>query len=594
MEQVKFTYCQLVFVCCFCCFTMNYSSGQNKTEFSFKYRDTYFPMVTNTEEFKAEYKNTPLDETWGLWGHNLPKWIPFYIPQDSPVYALIDNDRNKEQFCFSSEELKEIIIKNIKDRKKSYDYYMINPNDNGLVCQCDKCKAAGNTQTDASPALFNLLGELAEKFPNQEFFTTAYISVKTPPKKQQPKNVGVFFSTIEYQKGKPYRDFPEADELKNQLKNWKEKVNEIFAWEYALNYDDYFDFYPNLKVLQENLKFLKENGITGIFINGSETYSALQGVKAGSIARLLMKVDSDLNEIISDEVEKRFPSDTNQFICNYYLAIQDDFAESKKPMGIYSGIGEAIKKYIDFKRFNEFYKQLEKASSLEENNFNLQALLLSATFLKLEQMRYLGIQPNGYAIFKDFEIQVLPETKHLLENLALLAKNTGIDYYDEPNDKISDYIHLWKKEIIENDKTNYFIHQKLKSISQLDEAYSNIKILNNGTYGFLDYNTNWLICTVENLKIQVPHQEIYKKANQIKVGLLNDPKHQIYFPTEIILQNNGQENKVTIKPSLKKEKKTIEIPIDFNKIDGDFTLTFIRPKNKKSKNAIACDEIIIN
>ena len=203
MEQVKFTYCQLVFVCCFRCFTMNYSSAQNKTEFSFKYRDTYFPMVTNTEEFKAEYKNTPLDETWGLWGHNLPKWIPFYIPQDSPVYALIDNDRNKEQFCFSSEELKEIIIKNIKDRKKSYDYYMINPNDNGLVCQCDKCKAAGNTQTDASPALFNLLGELAEKFPNQEFFTTAYISVKTPPKKQQPKNVGVFFSTIEYQKGKP-------------------------------------------------------------------------------------------------------------------------------------------------------------------------------------------------------------------------------------------------------------------------------------------------------------------------------------------------------------------------------------------------------
>lgn len=574
-------------------FFMNNSIAQKSSNFSFNFRDTYFPMLSNTPEFKTEYHNMPLDETWGLWGHNLPKWVPFYIQPNSSIYALVNDERNTEQFCFSSEELKEIIIKNIKERKKTYTYYMIAPNDNALVCQCDKCLTAGNTKTDASPAVFHLLQELAEEFPKQKFFTTAYISTKKPPQTRQPENVGIFFSTIDYQEGKPYSTLHEAEELISSLQKWKKKVPEIYVWEYALNYDNYLDFYPNLKILQENLRFLKKNGVTGIFINGSETYSAMQEVKAGSIARLLTEVDSDLNEIISSEIEKRYPAAYNQLICDYYLNIQDDFAESNQPMGIYSGIQETIKKYLDIDRFNHFYEELQKASS-ENSDFNTQALLLSATFLKLEQMRYLGIKPNGYATLEENTLKIKPEVEVLLEKIELLSKETEILYYNEPKAKISEYINLWKNEIIQLPKINYLLSHPLNVLSKLDSGYSNPKILNDGAYGFLDYNTNWLICTIEDLKIEINAKELNEHSKKLNIGFLNDPKHNIYFPKEISVTYANENKVVAVKPSSEKMKKSVEIPLEFNKINNNFIITIKRANTDKTKTGIACDEIIIN
>ena len=110
----------------------------------FEYREIHLPALTEEEE-APKYLNS-IDRDWGIWGHNLSTVLP---DKPSPsVYAKDGISVNKEQFCFSSDAL----FGYIKDYIKSnYGHehtmrFAILPNDNSVVCNCERCLACGNTE----------------------------------------------------------------------------------------------------------------------------------------------------------------------------------------------------------------------------------------------------------------------------------------------------------------------------------------------------------------------------------------------------------------------------------------------------------------
>jgi len=594
MRKIKITHQRLFIlgVLHFLFMVSNYA--QEKEEASFSYRESYFPLVSAHQDFQKEYETMPLDIYWGLWGHNLPKLISAEN-ETGELYALISDKRDKEQFCFSSTGLKEILVENIEKSKESYKYYMIAPNDNLLVCQCGLCIKNGNTLTNAAPAVFQLLDDLAEDYPSLHFFTTAYLSINQHPKEKPKENVGVFFSTINYQKGKPFNQIPQKNNLIEELEKWNTSVNNLFVWEYALNYDNYLDFYPNLKNFQQNSKFLKAHHVNGIFVNGSESYSALQEIKCSVIASLLSDVNIDVDQLIQKEFKKRFPEDVAQSASEFYKNLTTIFFNSKEEMSIYSGIKDTKNKYLDYNQLEEFYLKMLPLAKKHKNNLNTQALMLSTVFLKLELMRASGIKQNGYGIIEKKQVKLKPEVKKMLDYLNQLSLATGILTYNEQGSSISNYINLWNKEIIQKDEKNYFLEKDFRILSKLDEGYNDKTILNDGSYGFLDYNTNWLINTLENLKIEIPISQISFGMGTISMGFLNDPKHDIFFPTEIELKNEGKLiKKIKIPASTQKEKKQISIPIFFKNYKNSLVIEVKRLENSSKKTATACDEIIIN
>ncbi|HIB37073.1 MAG TPA: DUF4838 domain-containing protein, partial [Mesonia sp.] len=454
-----------------------------QTKPTFSYREAYFPQVSNSRDFQLNYKVNSLDNYWGLWGHNLPKWVDNESNIDEEIYALVDDERTKKQFCFSSKKLRKIIEKNIEERKGAYKHFMISPNDNQLVCLCEHCKKLGNTSKSASPAVFFLLNELAEDHKGLHFFTTAYLSTSTPAEKEQPKNIGIFYSTVNFQKGKPYNLITNKNELVTDLENWTKKVSQIYAWEYVLNYDNYFDFYPNLYVLQENLKFLNENGVNGIFINGSESYSSLQEMKAAVIAKLLYNVEIDLEKTIVEEFEKRFPPKIASLVSKFYLDANKSFYESKADLNTYADINATKRKYLPAPVLFDFYKELKKLS-LKTKDQNTLKLVLATTFLKLEYLRILGLKEFGYVTQDHNEVKIKPEVFELLIDLEKLAEKTKIGTYNEQGFLISDYLKNWRKEILNQDKKNLFLNLNFEVISNLDHGYNNKDVLNDVSYGF--------------------------------------------------------------------------------------------------------------
>lgn len=570
---------------------------------TFNYREPYYSSNFHPE-FRAWYQTSYLELEWGIWGHNLPKVLKEY-PLPESAYALVDGKRMKSQFCFTSDSLYNYVNKSVKtiyDSDHMLNKFMILPNDNPIVCTCNTCKAVGNTKKDAAPAVFTFLNKLAKNNRNSTFFTTAYITVKDVPSFDAEPNTGVFYSTIDIQKGIPIENTKEFKNFEKNIKKWSDYVNNVYIWDYTVNFDNYFDPYPTLKTTQQNLKLYKKLGVSGVFLHGSEyNYSTFQELKASVFGKLLWNPDIDVDKEIHNYFSDKYSKKLADLLTNHFTFIDEAFYLSKKELGIYSGIDKTVKKYLDPKVFFKFCDEFDTYTPYNKYDKEYLKLATALTFLKLEIMRDYGLGIYGFGTLnKEREIVVKNEITTLLDNLANYSRSSNLKAYNERGYLIKDYIESWRKTIYKYHKRkHYFYKKKFEVLSQLDEDYTNTKILNDGAFGLTDYNTNWHITSVDNLVLKIDKKGV-EKADKITFSFLQDSKHHIYYPSSIEI----------LDPDFKTIKK-IEVQSDINQLDikeisimlpkklddiqlPDAFIIKVNKHKKTGKNALACDEIIFN
>lgn len=570
---------------------------------AFEYREPYY-SPNFQPEFRAWNKTNYLELEWGIWGHNLPKILKEYnLPQS--VYAKVGNKRVQNQFCFTSEELFNLVnekVKGIYNTDHALDKYMILPNDNTIVCSCDTCKAAGNTSADAAPAVFSFLNKLAKSNQNLAFFTTAYTTVKEIPNFKAEDNTGIFYSTIGIQKGIPIEDSEYFKTFENDMKRWRAYVKNVYIWDYTVNFDNYFDIYPVIKVSQKNLKLYQKLGVNGIFFHGSEyNYSTFQELKATLLAKLLWNPDINVDEEITDYFHHKFPEKLAEDLTIFYLFIDNTFLKSNQELSIYSGIQETVKKYLDSKIFFDFYDKFD--TYYEDNKLDKEYLRIATglTFLKLEIMRNFGLDKDGFGVLtENNEISVKEEISILLDKLASYSRSSDLKTYNEVQYKINDYIASWRETVSKYHKRKHYFYKKpFEVISKLDEDYKDINVLNDGAFGLKDYNTNWHITSIDDLVLKIEKRHI-SESKQITFSFLQDTKHAIFFPASIAIYNlKGQIikriNLINDSTKIATKEVTISLPTALSpeQLPDSFIMKVTR-QPISGKNAMACDEIIFN
>ena len=136
-------------------------------------------------------------------------------------------------------------------------------------------------------------------------------------------------------------------------------------------------------------------------------------------------------------------------------------------------------------------------------------------------------------------------------------------------------------------------------MSKLDESYRDSSVLNDAAFGLNGYNTNWLICSIDDLTLKIDKRHI-KKSKKITFTFLQDIKHDIYYPNVIEILDSDYKliKKLNIqvdRTDLATKEVFLRLPAesDYKQLPN----TFIIKINKRSiagKNALACDEIIFN
>ena len=345
----------------------------------------------------------------------------------------------------------------------------------------------------------------------------------------------VYFALVDNNTGGDILGVKNFKVFEENITKWKEYLNNVYIWDYAVNFDNYFDIYPSLKVTQQNLKLYKKLGIKGVFIHGSEyEYSTFQDLKSTILAKLLWDTNIDIDKEINAYFNSKFSKKLANSLSNYYSFIDNSFFLNKNELSIYSGIGKSVKKYLDPKVFFSFYNEFDLHTQTNKYDKDYLRIATALTFLKLEIMRDSGIGTYGFATLNNNkEIIVKNEAALLLDKLNAYSKSANLTTYNERNYQIDDYINSWRKTIYKYHKRKHYFYKKpFEVLSKLDEDYTDITVLNDAAFGLKDYNTNWHINSLDNLVLKIDKLQI-TKSKQITFSFLQDSKHHIFYPSSI-------------------------------------------------------------
>ena len=559
--------------------------------FAFDYRSVYSPDGLNSD-YTGVLGLDNFDEGWGIWGHNLRKVLGTNIEK---FYATTNGKKNEEQLCFSSNEIYQQLESHIIDlHGEKGVHFVIAPDDHPTACTCASCTALGNTATNATPAVTQLILRLAQRFPGHSFFTTSYLSTRKAPTEPLPSNVGVIVSAIDLPFSTKISNSSNEKQFIQQLKEWKKVTSNIYVWDYTNNFDDYLSPFPILSIAQQRMRFFRDNGINGVFFNGcGYSYSSFDEMRTFVLSALLISPDLSIEELTKAYFKQTYP-ESGELLYTYYNNLEKQ-VKSGKQLSIYAGVQEATKKYLDPNEFTKFYDEIgnfiKKTKGEERKKLN--ELLTALSFTRLELARVHPFAPYGYATKEGNKVIARPEIGEWLNRLNEYKAFREMASYNESGDEIGKYIENWEQYIL-SPKTldNLLLGVKPTTDSALDENYTDLSILTDGTHGLpSNYHFGWLINSTKEPIFNLPVKNMQFNG-KLCLSFLHMPRHRIYAPMQIELFKDGATYKtVKVVPEKSDEKGQmvkVEIPVELKETQ---IVNVKITQSENSKSQIGIDEI---
>jgi len=459
---------------------------------AFAYREELYPANARDPEYMAWHKldsHSGLPDTgnkWGSWVHTFnsllstkeygethPEYFSFYEGARHPE----NNTRGRPvaQLCLSNPDVLEIVCKNLQasiDENPTALYWSVSQNDNVNYCRCDECARLDSTHAAVTPgsilysthvneyysplgmgSLLTFVNKVAERFPDKIISTLAYQHTRVPPKGIVPReNVNIMLCSIEsirnvsLQEGDPV--------FCKDLIGWTKLTRNIIVWDYVVQFRNLISPFPNLHTLQPNLKFLRDNGVSAVFEQGSpETGGEFHELKAYLIAKLMWNPDLNVNGVIDDFLSGYY-GDASKMVREYMDLLHNQMASSGSKLLIFGGPivdGELPQKHTFLSDsliavysgiFDRAEKAVGKSPELLEH---VKVARLPVDYAKLEIARAERIGTRGaFIVDKDNTLKAKPEIVALARDFAYRCIRTNVSHVRErrvtPQQYLEDYL----------------------------------------------------------------------------------------------------------------------------------------------------------
>lgn len=242
-----------------------------------------------------------------------------YFDSHPEYFSLVNGKRRKEgtQLCLTNPDVFELSLAKVREwieENPDCTVFSVAQNDYSTPCECENCRAVDEREGSHSGTIINFVNKIAENiekdYPHVLLHTFAYRYSKVAPRNIKPhKNVIVRLCNIECSWEKPLAELaaqsPEGEAagfLKN-LKEWARICQHLYIWDYAVNFSNYLQPFPNLYSMAENLKLYKAYNVKGVLQQGNFSHGgkgALDELKSYVMARLLWNPERDVNREIDD------------------------------------------------------------------------------------------------------------------------------------------------------------------------------------------------------------------------------------------------------------------------------------------------------
>lgn len=267
---------------------------------AFRYRQTQNYGMKDDPIYKLWFRLEEPKEVFAgnLWVHTFDRILPAAeLGESHPEYYSFINGQRRpgaaSQWCLTNPELFEEVahrVDSIFKANPGMKMISISQNDGNFTnCTCPECKALDEQEGGTpSGSLIHFLNKLAARFPDKEFSTLAYLYTMHPPKHVKPlPNVNIMLCDIDCKREVPLTDNESGRDFMKAMEGWSKISNNIFVWDYGINFDCYLQPFPNFPVMQKNIRLFKDHHVTMHF-------SQIAGSKGGTFSDLRAYVASKL------------------------------------------------------------------------------------------------------------------------------------------------------------------------------------------------------------------------------------------------------------------------------------------------------------
>lgn len=542
---------------------------------SFKYRQTQAYSTHTDPIYKIWHRLEEPQEEFaaGYWVHTFNKLLPAaeYGEEHPEYYAFFNGQRHPgtvSQWCLTNDEVFDIVVNRIDSIfKANPDKHIISvsQNDSQIYCQCEKCKAIIDKEgTPAGPIIY-FLNKLAQKYPDKEFSTLAYLFSVPAPKYIKPlPNVNIMLCDIDAYREVTLTENPSGQEFVKEMEAWSKITNNIYVWDYGINFDNYVAPFPNFHILQPNMKLFKKNGATRHF-------SQIAGSKGGDfselrsyiVSKLLWNVNADVESIMKGFLKDFYGEAAAPYIYDYIKLREGALLGSQIPLWIYDTPVTHKEGMLNDQLMRRYNQLFDKAEDAVKND---------PIYLARVREERLPLQYSELEIIRtrnDIDKSNLGEKVELFRNRAA---EYGVVSLNERRNFIEDYCKQYIERNLPATKQSLALGADILFVDAPNKPYDEMKVaLTDGLYGGATFNDGWVGWEGRDGEFIIDLGET-KDIQSVETDFLHKLGSWVLLPKNIQVSTSIDNKKYT-------EMGSIEIPEDKD-IEVKFVTFPIRSNQK--------------
>lgn len=430
-----------------------------------------------------------------LWVHTFNRIMPasVYGKEHPEYYSFINGKRqpgDHSQWCLNNPEVFEIAVQKIDSIFKAnpgMNMISVSQNDgNNTNCSCPACKAVDEYEGSPSGNFVRFMNRLAERFPDKEISTLAYLFTMQPPKHVKPlPNVNIMLCDIDCKREVPLTDNASGKEFVKAIEGWSKISDNIFVWDYGINFDNVVAPFPNFHILQKNIQLFHKNHANMLFeqVNGT-LGTDFSEMRAYMLSKLMWNPYLDSDSLMRSFMNGYY-REAAPYLYQYQKIMQGALLASGTDLWIYdspiSHKDGMLNEHL-MKTYDELFDQAEAAVAGNEE------------LLRRVRIARLPLQYSQLEIARTNPASDKEKTKALLDLFQKRTEEYGIPTLNERNNKPSEYCELYRQRFLPREERSKAAGSKITWILPPAEKYRPIadKAMTDELFGGTSYVESWV------------------------------------------------------------------------------------------------------
>jgi alpha-L-fucosidase len=505
-----------------------------------------FRMQNFLEPSYAAWHKLNNRDDWGLFVHTFATLVPpeKYFKDHPEYFSLLKGTRIADgQLCLTNPDVFRIVVGELRSRMKENPrarFWSVSQNDTYCPCECDACRTIDSAEGTPAGSILSFVNRVADEFPDKIISTLAYQHSRSAPIHMKPRpNVNIMLCSIECNRSRPLDDDPASASFVKDVKDWGALTDNIFLWDYVIQFRNLVSPFPNLRVLQPNIRFFAAHGITSVFEQGfGDMHGEFAELRSYLIAKLLWNPYIDVDWVIDDFL-RGYYGGAAPFIRRYIDTMHDALAASGEDLLIYGYPWPSRNGYLSpdaMETYDSLFNLAEDAVKGEPDYlFRVQTARLPLQFAQLEQAKVHATGARGcFTENGDGTRSVRPEIESLLATFVERCKKAGTAALWEHGTSPDQYF-ASTRAFFDQGTRNHLAKAKFAALVRpASPKYhdGDARALTDALKGWDDYHMHWLGFEGEDMEATIDLGAM-QSVSSIGTAFLQDINSWVFMPITV-------------------------------------------------------------